>query len=39
MRIEFKRRERQLAVFDGRRLGLVGDQLAQERNETEGSET
>ena len=25
--------------FDDRRLGLVGDQLAQERNETEGSET
>ena len=27
------------SCFDGRRLGLVGDQLAQERNETEGSET
>ena len=25
--------------FDERRLGLVGDQLAQKRNETEGSET
>ncbi len=25
--------------FDGTRLGLVGDQLAEERNETEGSET
>jgi len=25
--------------FDGSTLGLVGDQLAQERNETEGSET
>jgi hypothetical protein len=25
--------------FDDRRLGLVGDQVAQERNETEGSET
>ena len=25
--------------FHGKRFGLVGDQLAQERNETEGSET
>jgi hypothetical protein len=25
--------------FNDRRLGLVGDQLAEERNETEGSET